>query len=175
MTTDLEPLELLNGHPKVASWDTEERFPGAYRLHLVFTNGREASIITGPGLFFRSSGTLEIAALTSDGDLDFSTDVIGSDVRRGTPEEILDLALALADLPPEGRELDAAAPLEGEIIDPNPAHDVVANLRRAVDAYRNPAPRALIQGLVLCAHCAGNGRLQGGTCIHCNGTGEVPK
>lgn len=28
--------------------------------------------------------------------------------------------------------------------------------------------------MVLCAHCAGNGRLQGGPCFHCKGTGELP-
>lgn len=27
---------------------------------------------------------------------------------------------------------------------------------------------------VLCAHCAGNGRLRGGSCFHCKGSGEIP-
>lgn len=187
MTTDLDRLQQ---HPKIAGFEVVDSKPGIQQIIFRFTNGRGASVITGPALGYGMDkpGRYEIAATAPDGPdgqhcLDYSTPVIGDDVRRGNAAEVEEWILGLADLPPaHPHDEEPLPPLEGEVHDPDPARDVVANLMYAVNLYRNPAPRAVVPGeiisttegrTVLCPHCAGNGRARGHICWDCNGTGET--
>lgn len=109
MNNDLErALPGISGHPLIAKYEIRAPRPlndRINRLRLTFTNGRGASIINGPGLYM-DYGDFEIAALDKDGDLDYTTDVLGYNVRKGDGEQIMEWVLALAQLPPEpGKEL----------------------------------------------------------------------
>lgn len=112
MSTALERFAAR--HPLVKAFEVIPREPGIQQIVFEFTNGRGASVITGPGVGWGmdKTGWLEIAALAPGGEaiwggredgpkfsIDYSTCVIGDDVRRGTPAEIEAALLALAELP----------------------------------------------------------------------------
>lgn len=102
MQIDIALNENFEGIPNVTRWETNDRHDGRLKqLKLWFTNGRGASIVFGQMLGF-APGIYEIAALDKAGELDYTTDIIGDDVRRGTGPEIGEMILKLSELPLEG-------------------------------------------------------------------------
>lgn len=105
MSNELEPsLGELADHPLISKWEIRSPFyPGDQinRLRVTFTNGRAASIIYG-GMLMMPEGMYEIAAINADGELDYTTDVIGPDVLKGDARDVVRWILALANLPADG-------------------------------------------------------------------------
>lgn len=183
-------------HPLVKAVEVIPREPGVQQIVFEFTNGRGASVITGPSLIARGMdrpGWLEIAALAPGGktiwggrengptfSIDDTTSVIGDDVRRGTPAQIEAWILALADLPPKDEE-----PLTGRVLAPLESVSVLANMKAALELMKKQRPWiGAIPGEIistaadgtrmLCANCDGTGRLPGDRpCFYCKTTGEL--
>lgn len=79
---------------------------GAFREEVTFPNGRGVSIIRHAGSYGSNAGLFEVAVLSADGRLDYSTPVTDDVLGWQTVADVLEVMKQVADLPKAVRQIN---------------------------------------------------------------------